>query len=82
MDINEEKPETPERLDAIAERLAFKSRFVMMLRTGEASRVSALFYLTVPVTALMGFAAFHETLSAVALVGFAITVGGVYFGTR
>jgi len=30
MDINEEKPETPERLDAIAERLAFKSRFVML----------------------------------------------------
>ena len=30
MDVNEEKPETPERLDAIAERLAFKSRFVML----------------------------------------------------
>jgi ATP-dependent Clp protease, protease subunit len=30
MEINEEKPETPERLDAIAERLAFKSRFVML----------------------------------------------------
>jgi ATP-dependent Clp protease, protease subunit len=30
MDINEEKPEAPERIDAIAERLAFKSRFVML----------------------------------------------------
>jgi ATP-dependent Clp protease protease subunit len=30
MDVNEEKPEAPERLDAIAERLAFKSRFVML----------------------------------------------------
>src|SRR5688572_3269294 len=30
MDVNEEKPETPERLEAIAERLAFKSRFVML----------------------------------------------------
>jgi ATP-dependent Clp protease, protease subunit len=30
MDVNEEKPETPERIDAIAERLAFKSRFVML----------------------------------------------------
>ena len=30
MDINEEKPETPERIEAIAERLAFKSRFVML----------------------------------------------------
>ncbi len=30
MDANEEKPEAPERVEAIAERLAFKSRFVMV----------------------------------------------------
>ena len=30
MDVNEEKPETPERVEAIADRLAFKSRFVML----------------------------------------------------
>jgi drug/metabolite transporter (DMT)-like permease len=30
----------------------------------------------------MGFAAFHETLTAAAFLGFAITVGGVYLGTR
>jgi ATP-dependent Clp protease, protease subunit len=30
MDANEEKPEAAERLEAIAERLAFKSRFVMV----------------------------------------------------
>ena len=30
MDANEEKPEAPERIEAIAERLAFKSRFVMV----------------------------------------------------
>jgi len=30
MEVNEEKPEAPERLDAIADRLAFKSRFVML----------------------------------------------------
>ena len=30
MDVNEEKPEAPERIEAIAERLAFKSRFVMV----------------------------------------------------
>ena len=30
MDINEEKAEAPERIEAIAERLAFKSRFVML----------------------------------------------------
>ena len=62
--------------------IAAFSLLYVMLRNGAASRVSALFYLTVPVTALMGFAAFHETLSAAALVGFAITLGGVYFGTR
>jgi ATP-dependent Clp protease protease subunit len=30
MDVNEEKPETPERVEAIADRLAFKSRYVML----------------------------------------------------
>ncbi len=30
MEVNEEKPEAPERPDAIADRLAFKSRFVML----------------------------------------------------
>ena len=30
MDTNEEKPEAAERIEAIAERLAFKSRFVMV----------------------------------------------------
>ena len=54
----------------------------LLLRKGEASRVSALFYLVPPITAIMGFAVFHETLSPVALLGFAITVAGVYFGTR
>ena len=62
--------------------IAAFSLLYVMLRRGEASRVSALFYLTAPITAVMGFAAFHETLSAAALIGFAITVGGVYFGTR
>jgi len=54
----------------------------LLLRKGEASRVSALFYLVPPITAIMGFVAFHETLSLATLAGFAITVGGVYFGTR
>src|SRR4051812_46368979 len=30
MDVNEEKPEAPERVVTIADRLAFKSRFVML----------------------------------------------------
>jgi ATP-dependent Clp protease protease subunit len=39
MDANEEKPEAAERLEAIAERLAFKSRFVMLF--GEITHAAA-----------------------------------------
>src|SRR5499427_7428290 len=62
--------------------IAAFSLLYVLLRKGEASRVSALFYLVPPITAVMGFFAFHETLSPTALAGFAITVGGVYLGTR
>src|SRR5215471_20829357 len=62
--------------------IAAFSLLYVLLRKGEASRVSALFYLVPPVTAVMGFFAFHETLSPAALAGFAIAVAGVYFGTR
>jgi len=53
-----------------------------LLRRGEASKVTLLFYLVPPVTALLGFAALHETLGPIELAGFAITVGGVYLGGR
>src|SRR5262245_12445125 len=62
--------------------IAAFSLLYVLLRKGEASRVSALFYLVPPVTAVMGFFAFHETLSPAALAGFAIAVAGVWFGTR
>jgi drug/metabolite transporter (DMT)-like permease len=39
--------------------------------------VSSLFYLTPPVTAVLAFAFFGETLSPVALAGMAIAVIGV-----
>ncbi len=67
---------------SLANSIGAFSLLYVLLRSGEASRVSALFYLVPPVTAVMGFAAFHETLSPAALAGFAITVGGVYYGTR
>jgi len=67
---------------SLANSIGAFSLLYVLLRNGEASRVSALFYLVPPITAVMGFAAFHETLSAAALAGFAITVGGVYLGTR
>jgi len=67
---------------SLANSIAAFSLLYVLLRKGEASRVSALFYLVPPITAVMGFIAFHETLSPAALAGFAITVGGVYLGTR
>src|SRR5262249_30997240 len=57
------------------------SLFYFLLRQGEASRVAALFYLVPPITATLAFAAFHETLSAIAVVGFGLAAAGVYFGT-
>ncbi len=53
------------------------SLLYMMLRRGEAARVSSLFYLTPPVTAVMGFLIFGETLGALALAGMAIAAAGV-----
>lgn len=57
------------------------SLFHLLLRQGQASRVAMLFYLMPPLTAAMGFVAFHETLGRVALLGFALTATGVYFGS-
>jgi drug/metabolite transporter (DMT)-like permease len=53
-----------------------------MIRHGEASRVSSLFFLTPPVTAIMAFALFGETLPAVALAGLAVSAAGVALVTR
>ena len=57
------------------------SLFYLLLRQGQASRVATLFYLNPPLTAAMGFVAFHETLGPVALSGFALAAAGVYFGS-
>ena len=48
-----------------------------LLRRGDASRVSSLLYLVPPVTTLMAWAAFGETLAPLALGGMALTVAGV-----
>jgi drug/metabolite transporter (DMT)-like permease len=48
-----------------------------LIRRGEATRVTSLFYLTPPVTALMAWYAFGEQLSHRALVGMACAVVGV-----
>lgn len=65
---------------AVANSIGAVSLLYFLLRQGEASRVATLFYLVPPITATMGFVAFHETLSPIALVGFGLAAAGVYFG--
>jgi drug/metabolite transporter (DMT)-like permease len=55
---------------------------MMMIREGEMSKVSSLFYLVPAVTALIAWALFGETLTPVQLVGMAITTIGVALATR
>lgn len=49
----------------------------LLIRHGEAARVTSMFYLVPPVTAIMAFVFFGERLSHLALVGMALTVLGV-----
>src|SRR5579872_788097 len=53
-----------------------------LLRRGAATRVASLFYLVPPVTALIAYAMFGETLSSSALLGTAIAVLGVALVVR
>jgi drug/metabolite transporter (DMT)-like permease len=56
--------------------------FFMLLRRGLATRVSTLFYLVTPITAIMGWLLMHEPMSAIKVAGFALAAGGVYLATR
>jgi drug/metabolite transporter (DMT)-like permease len=49
----------------------------LLIRHGEAARVTSMFYLVPPVTAIMALAFFGERLSPLALIGMALTVLGV-----
>ena len=53
------------------------SLLFVMIRHGEAARVSSLFYLTPPVTALIAFFVFNEKVSLFALAGMGVAVAGV-----
>lgn len=53
-----------------------------MIRHGEASRVSSLFFLTPPVTAVMAWLLFDELLPALAVAGLAVSTAGVALVTR
>jgi drug/metabolite transporter (DMT)-like permease len=52
--------------------------YYFMIRRAAATRVVSLFYLTPPVTALMAWALFGERLAALALLGMAVCVAGVF----
>jgi drug/metabolite transporter (DMT)-like permease len=54
----------------------------MLIRRGAATRVSALFYLTPPTTALMAWLAFGESLGLPAIAGMAIAATGVAIAVR
>ena len=54
----------------------------LLIRHGAATRVSALFYLTPPTTALMAFLIFGEKLSLMAVAGMAIAAAGVAITVR
>jgi drug/metabolite transporter (DMT)-like permease len=54
----------------------------LMLRHGEAARVSSLFYLTPPTAVFLGWVSYGETFGLVAIGGFAVAVAGVFLVTR
>ncbi len=49
-----------------------------LIRAGEASKVTSLFYMVPPVTALMGYVLFNEPFGVSAMLGFLCTAIGVY----
>jgi drug/metabolite transporter (DMT)-like permease len=53
------------------------SLLYILIRRGAAAKVASLFYLVPPVTALMAWLLFNETLGPVALAGMAVTAVGV-----
>jgi drug/metabolite transporter (DMT)-like permease len=55
---------------------------LLMIRHGEVSRIAALIYLVPPLTALQAFVLFGEDLSALQIIGMAVTAAGVWLATR
>ena len=58
------------------------SLLLAMIRRGEASRVSALFFLVPPVTAVIAFIVLKETLPALAIPGMCLAAAGIYLVMR
>jgi drug/metabolite transporter (DMT)-like permease len=55
---------------------------LMMIRVGEVSRVSALFFLVPPVAAVIGWIVLGEEMPPLAWVGLALAAAGVALATR
>lgn len=58
------------------------SLLLMMIRRGEATRVSALFFLVPPVSALIAWLVLDEYMSNLAWLGMAVAAVGVWLATR
>jgi drug/metabolite transporter (DMT)-like permease len=55
---------------------------LMLVRRGEVSRVSALFFLVPPVAALIGWIVLNEEMPPLAWLGFALAAAGVAIASR
>lgn len=58
------------------------SLLMLLIRRGVVSRIAALFYLVPPVTALIAWPMFGETLTAVQVAGMAVTAFSVWLASR
>lgn len=58
------------------------SLLLAMIRAGEVSRVSSLFYLVPPISALMAWPMLGEAMAPLGWVGFALAAGGVAIASR
>ncbi len=66
----------------LANSLLAISLLLMMIRNNEASRVSSLFFLVPPMSAVIAYVVLGETMSQLAWLGFAIASVGVLYTTR
>lgn len=58
------------------------SLLLVLIRHGAASKIASLFYLVPPVTAMLAFVLFGETLTPAAIAGMAAAVAGVALVTK
>ena len=58
------------------------SLLLMMIRRGEATKVSALFFLVPPTSAFIAWLVLHEKMTTMAWAGMAVAAGGVWLVSR